>query len=255
MTVVSRWAERRMRNVAPGATLELLPCGVDAARFQPGIDGRAIRDEYRLGDGPVIVTVSRLVPRKGHDRIIRALRSVAREFPAVRLFIVGAGPSRRHLERLAARERVLEHVIFAGEVSRAHLPACFAAGDVFAMPCRSRWAGLDVEGLGSVFLQAAAIGLPAIAGTSGGAPEAVLDGRTGLVVDGTSVPEVEAALLRLLRSPREARAFGAAGAARVHQEMTWSLLARRLGSLLYEASAERHHGLREGAGTRYAATS
>ncbi|MGH9387685.1 MAG: glycosyltransferase family 4 protein [Vicinamibacterales bacterium] len=240
MTVLSRWAEHRIRSaVGSIPRIELLPSGVDAHRFRPGVAGTAIRHRYGLGAGPVIVSVARLVPRKGHDRIIGALPGIAREFPAVRLLIVGTGPSRRRLERLTVRHGVASHVVFAGAVSDADLPACFAAGDVFAMPCRSRWAGLDAEGLGTVFLEAAAVGRPAVAGQSGGAPEAVLDGETGLVVDARASASVEAGVLHLLRSADEARAMGANGASRVHRELTWPVLARRLECLLHEASAKR----------------
>jgi phosphatidyl-myo-inositol dimannoside synthase len=240
VTVVSRWAQQRIRSaVGPLARIELLPCGVDGDRFRPGISGDAIRRQYGLGDGPVIVSVARLVPRKGHDRLIDALPGIAREFPAVRLLIVGAGPFRRRLEKLTVRHGVAGHVAFAGAVPEADLPACFAAGDVFAMPCRTRWAGLDREGFGAVFLQAAAVGRPAIAGQSGGAPEAVIDGKTGIVVDATDSAAVEAGVLRLLRSPGEASMLGAAAAARVHGELTWPLLARRFEALLNEASTDR----------------
>jgi phosphatidyl-myo-inositol dimannoside synthase len=237
VTVLSRWAEERIRSaVGPIPRIELLRSGVDADRFRPTVSGTAIRHRYGLGAGPVIVSVARLVPRKGHDQIIRALPAIAREFPAVRVLIVGAGPSRRRLERLTVRQGVTSHVVFAGSVPDADLPACFAAGDVFAMPCRSRWAGLDTEGLGTAFLEAAAVGRPAIAGRSGGAPEAVIDGETGIVVDASRSDAVAAAVLRLLRSPDDARALGAAAASRVHRELTWPLLARRLECLLHEAS-------------------
>ena len=241
LTVLSRWAEHRIRSaVGPMPRIELLRSGVDADRFRPNVSGTPIRERYGLGAGPVIVSVARLVPRKGHDRIIAALPAIARELPTVRLLIVGAGPSRGRLERLTVRHGLASHVVFAGAVSDADLPACFAAGDVFAMPCRSRWAGLDTEGLGTVFLQAAAVGRPAVAGRSGGAPEAVMDGKTGIVVDGRCAAAVEAGILRLLRSPDEARALGANAASRVHHELTWPLLARRLERLLHEASNGGH---------------
>ena len=191
--------------------IELLRSGVDAGRFQPNLSGATIRQRHGLGSGPVIVSVARLVPRKGHDRLIAALPEIARAFPTVRLLVVGAGPSRSRLQRLATRYQVGSHVVFAGAVSDADLPGYFAAGDMFAMPCQSRWAGLDTEGLGTVFLQAAAVGKPALAGRSGGAPEAVLDGETGIVVDASTSAEVAAGILRLLSQPEQARALGASG--------------------------------------------
>lgn len=239
VTVLSQWSEKRIRDVTGSrARIDLLRSGIDPGVFHPAIDGSPIRERFALGPGPIIVTVSRLVARKGHDRLIAALPSVAQEFPTVRLLIVGSGPERSRLEQFAARRAVSRHVVFAGAIADRDLPACFAAGDVFAMPCRSRWGGLDTEGLGTVFLEAAAVGCPSVAGNVGGAPEAVIDGQTGLVVDGTKDGAIAAALMRLLRTPSEARAFGAAGAARVHRDLTWSSLARRLEYLLFEAGAQ-----------------
>jgi phosphatidylinositol alpha-1,6-mannosyltransferase len=246
VTVLSRWSEQRIRSaVGPRARIELLRSGIEPERFHPGVGGAACRARFGLGTGPVVVSVGRLVTRKGHDRLIQALPGIARQFPTVCLLIVGAGPARRRLEQAAERRGVAGRVIFAGAVSDVDLPGCFAAGDVFAMPCRSRWAGLDTEGLGTVFLEAAAVGRAAIAGDSGGASEAVIDGETGVVVDGRSVAAIEAAVLRLLRTPSEAQALGAAAARRTHDELTWRSLARRFESLLYEtagatASARAH---------------
>jgi phosphatidylinositol alpha-1,6-mannosyltransferase len=240
VTVLSDWAEHRIRSaVGPLPRIELLRSGVDPDRFQPDVSGAPIRRRYGLGTGPVIVSVARLVPRKGHDRLIAALPAIARHFPAVKLLLVGAGPSRRRLQALANRHQVTGHVVLAGTASDTDLPAYFAAGDVFAMPCRSRWAGLDTEGLGTVFLQAAAVGKPALAGRSGGAAEAVLDGETGIVVDARTSTEVAAGILRLLSQPEQARALGASGSRRVHRELTWPLLARRFEQLLNDAAATR----------------
>jgi phosphatidylinositol alpha-1,6-mannosyltransferase len=128
-------------------------------------------------------------------------------------------------------------VRFAGFVPYDELPAHFAAGDIFAMPCRSRFRDIENEGLGAVFLQAAAVGRPVIAGSCGGAPEAVRHGKTGLVVDGRDGADIDQAILRLLRAPDEARAFGANGAAWVHDEMTWEQMGRRLQTLLEEVTS------------------
>ena len=237
VSVISGWSQRLIRAVAgPTPRITWLPAGIDPGRFDPNASGAPARRRYGLGEGPVIVSVGRLVARKGHDRLIGALPAIAREFADARLLIVGAGRTRRSLQRLARRHGVASRVVFAGAVDAADLPACFAAADVFAMPCRSRWGGLDAEGFGTVFLQAAAAGLPAVAGRSGGAPEAVLDGVTGLVVDARDTTPVEAALLRLLRRPDEARALGAAAALRVRREFTWPILARRFESILHDAA-------------------
>jgi phosphatidylinositol alpha-1,6-mannosyltransferase len=194
----------------------------------------------------VVVSVSRLVPRKGQDRLVHAWGGVLREFPDARLLIVGGGRNRNRLARLARRLDVSARVVFTGPVSDDDLPACFAAGQLFAMPCRSRGGGLDVEAWGTVFLEAAAVGRPSIAGRAGGAPEAVLHEETGLVVDPRSEAAVRSAILRLLRAPDEARRFGERAAARARGEFTWSHLARRLQALLDQAAG----GGRPGAAQR-----
>jgi phosphatidyl-myo-inositol dimannoside synthase len=179
--------------------------------------------------------VARLTLRKGQDKIIRALPWVAREFPDVRFLVVGTGPDRERLEALAHRKQVADRVIFAGEVPPDVLPHYFRAGDVFAMPCRTRKLGLEVEGFGLAFLEASAVGRPAVAGDSGGAPEAVVHGETGLVVDGGEVDEVAEAISELLSDAEKADKLGAAGADRVHRDFTWEALSNRLRRLLVDA--------------------
>jgi phosphatidylinositol alpha-1,6-mannosyltransferase len=240
LTAVSAWAEGALRRaVGPAVRIRQLPSGVDPARFRPDVSGAAVRAALGLGDAPVVACVSRLVRRKGVDQLIRALPGVRRACPGARLLVVGDGLDRARLERLARRCGVASHVVFTGRVPHDAVPAHFAAGDVFAMPCRSRLASLENEGLGAVYLQAAAVARPVIAGRSGGAPEAVEDGRTGLVVDGRSLAAVEAAVCRLLRCRDEARAMGLAGAERVHRTMTWAHMGARLDGLLREVTSGR----------------
>jgi phosphatidylinositol alpha-1,6-mannosyltransferase len=179
--------------------------------------------------------VSRLTLRKGQDKVIRALPWILREIPEARFLVVGTGPDLERLQSLAVRKKVADRVIFAGEVSGDVLPEYFRAGDVFAMPCRTRKLGLEVEAFGAVFLQASAVARPAIAGDSGGAPEAVIHGETGLVVDGNEVDEVAEAALELLGEPEKAAKLGAAGADRVHRDLTWEALSARLRGLLIDA--------------------
>ena len=160
--------------------MEHLPPGVDTDRFRPDPASRAeLRTRYGLGQRPTVVCLSRLVPRKGQDMLIRALPSIRRRVNGAALVIAGGGPYLAALRRLADRFDVGEHVTFTGGVPAADLPAYHAMADVFAMPCRTRGAGLDVEGLGIVFLEASAAGVPVIAGSSGGAPETVRHNKTG----------------------------------------------------------------------------
>ncbi|MFJ9950310.1 glycosyltransferase family 4 protein [Kitasatospora sp. NPDC091207] len=230
--------------LGPRARLERLVPGVDAERFRPA-GAEAARAEAaaaaadRSGPAgadraaPVILCVARLVPRKGQDALIRALPLIRRTAPGAVLVLVGRGPDERRLRALARRHTEPGSVVFAGGREHAATPAYYAAADVFAMPCRTRRAGLEAEGLGIVFLEAAAAGLPVVAGRSGGAPDAVLDGVTGAVVDGRSPAAVAAAVGRILGAPAADRArMGAAGRRWVRAEWSWEASARRLAELL-----------------------
>ena len=211
------------------------PAAARMVRLAPGVDVATFRDarpaEVPAG-GPIVLCVSRLVPRKGQDTLIRAWPAVRQAHPGARLLLVGGGPYRDTLERLAGELGVSGSVTFTGSVPDGALPGYYAASDVFAMPCRTRRAGLDVEGLGIVYLEASAAGLPVISGDSGGAPDAVLDGETGYVVPGRSVTALAERITGLLADPDRARAMGQRGLAWVEQEWDWSRVAGRLDALL-----------------------
>jgi phosphatidylinositol alpha-1,6-mannosyltransferase len=230
VTYLGDYTRARLAPLMP--RLEKLPSGVDTELFRPGAGGDEVRRLHGLADRPVVVCVSRLVPRKGQDVLIRALPAIRRRVPGAALLCVGGGPHLATLQRLARERDVAEAVVLTGSVPWEQLPAYYDAGDVFAMPCRTRRAGLEVEGLGIVFLEASATGLPVVAGRSGGSPDAVLDGTTGYVVDGTSVQAVAESVAGLLAEPERARAMGAAGRAWVEQEWRWDVLAGRLRALL-----------------------
>ncbi|MEU6002186.1 glycosyltransferase family 4 protein [Streptomyces sp. NPDC047197] len=209
-----------------------LPPGVDEKTFHPGSGGDAVRARLGLTDRPVVVCVSRLVPRKGQDTLILAMpRILAREPEAV-LLIVGGGPYEKELRKLAAETGVSDSVRFTGAVPWEELPAHYGAGDVFAMPCRTRRGGLDVEGLGIVYLEASATGLPVVAGDSGGAPDAVLDGETGWVVRGGSPEAAADRIVTLLGDGELRRRMGERGREWVEEKWRWDLLAERLRELL-----------------------
>jgi phosphatidylinositol alpha-1,6-mannosyltransferase len=216
-------ARDRMRQLTPG---------VDDAVFHPGAGGDAVRAKHGLGDDPVIVCVSRMVSRKGQDTLVKALPAVLESIPSARLVLVGDGPARRRVERLVRRLGVGGSVVFAGRVPWVETPAYYDAGSVFCMPTRTRLFGLEPEALGICYLEAAATGLPVIAGDSGGAPDAVLDEVNGLVVDGRDVPAVARACVRFLLDDAQARAFGASGRAWVGRQWRWDDLALRLQDLL-----------------------
>ncbi|WOX09092.1 glycosyltransferase family 4 protein [Streptomyces sp. N50] len=214
------------------ARMVQLPPGVDEKVFHPGSGGAEVRARLGLTDRPVVVCVSRLVPRKGQDTLILAMpRILAREPEAV-LLIVGGGPYEKDLRRLVRETGVSDSVRFTGAVPWSELPAHYGAGDVFAMPCRTRRGGLDVEGLGIVYLEASATGLPVVAGDSGGAPDAVLDGETGWVVRGGSPEDAADRILALLADPELRQNMGERGRQWVEERWRWDLLAERLRALL-----------------------
>ncbi|MBT2410237.1 glycosyltransferase family 4 protein [Streptomyces sp. ISL-12] len=217
---------------AAAARMVQLPPGVDEKTFHPGSGGDEVRARLGLADRPVVVCVSRLVPRKGQDTLIRALPRVLAAEPDAVLLIVGGGPYEKDLRRLAAETGVAASVRFTGSVPWSELPAHYGAGDVFAMPCRTRRGGLDVEGLGIVYLEASATGLPVVAGDSGGAPDAVLDGETGWVVRGGSAEQTADRITTLLADPELRRRMGERGRQWVEERWRWDLLADRLRTLL-----------------------
>ncbi|MFF9640201.1 glycosyltransferase family 4 protein [Kitasatospora aureofaciens] len=209
-----------------------LPPGVDESTFHPASGGAEVRRRLGLADRPVVVCVSRLVPRKGQDTLIEAMPQILADVPDAVLLIVGGGPYRADLEKLAEARGVRASVRFTGSVPWEELPAHYGAGDVFAMPCRTRRGGLDVEGLGIVYLEASATGLPVVAGDSGGAPDAVLEGETGYVVPGGSAAAAAERIVRLLGDEELRRRMGEAGRRWVERSWRWDLLAGRLTSLL-----------------------
>jgi len=227
---------RLARALAPDAAARMvkLAPGVDPAEFRPGSGGDRVRRELGIAPNrPVVVCVSRMVPRKGQDLLLRAwpqVRATATSDPV--LLLVGDGPYRSRLDRLAQQSGVSDSVLFTGPVSWDDLPAYYDAGTIFAMPCRTRRGGLDVEGLGIVYLEASATGLPVIGGDSGGAPDAILDGETGYVIPGRDAGALAARLIQLLADPAGAAAMGDKGQAWIDREWTWDLVAERLQHIL-----------------------
>ncbi|CAM5566282.1 glycosyltransferase family 4 protein [Streptomyces abikoensis] len=214
------------------ARMVQLPPGVDEKTFHPGSGGDEVRARLGLADRPVVVCVSRLVPRKGQDTLILAMPRILAAVPEAVLLVVGGGPYEDDLRKLAEETGVARAVRFTGAVPWEELPAHYGAGDVFAMPCRTRRGGLDVEGLGIVYLEASATGLPVVAGDSGGAPDAVLEGETGYVVKGGSPAQAADRIVTLLRDPELRARMGARGRQWVEEKWRWDLLAERLKELL-----------------------
>jgi phosphatidyl-myo-inositol dimannoside synthase len=232
-TYLGEYTRVRLARALHGVTdLQRLAPGVDVDVYHPDVDGGPVRARLGLVDRPVVVCVSRLVPRKGQDALIRAMPEIRRRVPDAALLVVGGGPHRGELEKLARQAGVERDVVFTGSVPSAELPAHYAAGDVYAMPCRTRNRGLDVEGLGIVYLEASATGLPVVAGDSGGAPDAVREGETGFVVPGRDIARIADRVAGLLADRDLARRLGAAGRAWVEREWQWDTQAQRMAGLL-----------------------
>jgi phosphatidylinositol alpha-1,6-mannosyltransferase len=233
----SAFIARTVRTAVPrGVPVSVLYPGADLDVFRPGLETADLRERHGLEDRPVVVCVSRLVPRKGQDVLIRGMEQVRRDAPGAVLLIVGAGPYEDRLRAMAGGAPA-GSVAFAGPVSEGDLPRYYALGDVFAMPCRTRLGGLEVEGWGNVFIEAAACARPVVVGDSGGAREALVHGETGLLVDGSDVDEVARAVGSLLADPDAACRMGAAGRVRVERDHDWSAIAGTLAGWLRDAVA------------------
>jgi phosphatidylinositol alpha-1,6-mannosyltransferase len=236
VVVCSAFIARRVRTGVPRRVpVSVLYPGADIDAFRPDLDAAPVRERFGLLGRPLVVCVSRLVRRKGQDVLIRGMREVRHRVPGATLLIVGEGPDRERLGSLA-RAAPPGSVVFAGKAPEAELPLYYAAGDVFAMPCRTRVLGLEVEGWGNVFIEAAACGRPVVVGDSGGARESLVDGETGLLVDGADVHGVATAVADLLEDPDRASQMGKAGRARVERDHAWPAIAGTLAGWLAEAA-------------------
>jgi len=205
--------------------------GIDVEHFSP-TDSSDLRAELGLTDKSVIISVGRLVHRKGQDKLIASLPAIKAVVSNVHLVLVGVGPHQNYLNKLAAKLQVADCVTFIGRINYAELPKYICVGDIFAMPSRSRFFGLEVEGLGIVYLEASSCGLPVIGGKSGGAPDAVLIGETGVVVDGTNTFEIAEACIELLKNPELCELMGAAGREWIIENWRWEIWATKYAELL-----------------------
>jgi len=205
----------KLRQIAPG---------IDINRFQPVRDlefERSFRQRYKLEEKRLIISVGRLVHRKGQDRLIEALPRILQEVPEAHLLIVGEGPHRKELDRIASKNNVASAITFLGRLQLDELPKYLNLAEMFAMPSRDRLAGLEVEGLGIVYLEASSCALPVIVGKSGGAVDALIEGETGLLVDGDNVEEIADACIRLLKEREFAASLGRRGSEWVRGQWSW----------------------------------
>jgi phosphatidylinositol alpha-1,6-mannosyltransferase len=221
---------RSLTDSAESSMVRIAP-GIDTSHFAPAADAQELKQELDLSEKRVIVSVGRLVHRKGQDTLVEALPEILQEFPDAHLLFVGVGPHLEYIHKRAIQLGVLASVSFVGRVQYSELPRFISVGEIFAMPSRSRLAGLEVEGLGIVYLEASACGLPVVGGLSGGAPDALLEGETGFAVDGLKPDEVARAVLALLRDPERAVAMGKRGREWIIQEWEWRHWSARFNSL------------------------
>lgn len=222
---LSEEAKDSMVKIAPG---------IDTNHFAPQSESAQLKAELGLAEKKVLVSVGRLVHRKGQDTLVEALPLILEEIPDAHLMFVGEGPRKKFMQQRAEKLGISSHITFIGRIHYQDLPKYICVGDIFAMPSRSRLAGLEVEGLGIVYLEASACGLPVLGGQSGGAPDAVIDGQTGLVVDGTSPEAVASAAVYLLQNEAVALELGMRGRQWIIDEWQWQKWAERFNTLLIE---------------------
>jgi phosphatidylinositol alpha-1,6-mannosyltransferase len=205
--------------------------GIDTSHFSPQADATQRRTELGLESKKIIISVGRLVHRKGQDKLIQAFPTIVREIPNAHLLIVGEGPYRAHLEKLVEKLSLKANVTFVGRIFYNNLPSYLSASDVFVMPSRSRFFGLEVEGLGIVYLEASACAIPVVAGVSGGAPDAVQEGITGLCVDGTNIGQIAEAVIHICSDSKRATKMGLAGRNWVIEQWQWEIWSKQFNSL------------------------
>ena len=227
----TRKAISKALTAKSASAMQKIAPGIDVDHFT-AVDATSLRQSLGLSEKKVIVSVGRLVHRKGQDFLVESMPQILTQVPDAHLLLVGQGPYRAHLEKLVTKHSLQENVTFIGRIQYNDLPGYICVGDIFAMPSRSRFGGLEVEGLGIVYLEASACGLPVIAGESGGAPDAVIEGVTGFVVDGTSTEQIANRAIQLLRDEKLRRDMGSAGRAWIEKQWRWQIWASKFSELL-----------------------
>ncbi len=225
-----RAISRSLTSRAASAMVKIAP-GIDTEHFSP-VDSTHLKASLGLSGKRIIVSVGRLVHRKGQDKLIESMPAILQEIPSAHLLLVGEGPYRDYLTELVRKHHLEDYVTFIGRIQFAQLPSYICCGEIFAMPSRSRFAGLEVEGLGIVYLEASSCGLPVIAGASGGAPDAVIDGVTGVVVDGLDCAAIAGAAIQMLENPIQSQKMGLEGRRWVEEKWRWQIWAEEFAKLL-----------------------
>jgi phosphatidylinositol alpha-1,6-mannosyltransferase len=228
----TRRAISRSVSKKRAASMVRIAPGIDTTHFTPQSDLEGLRSELDLAGKRVIVSVGRLVHRKGQDTLVEALPEILKSHADVHLLLIGVGPHLEYIHKRAIQLGVLDHISFLGRAQYQELPRLISLGEIFAMPSRSRFAGLEVEGLGIVYLEASACGLPIVGGIAGGAPDALIEGETGFAVDGRSAPEVARVINILLDDPARAKVMGERGRTWITEEWEWKRWSGELNKLL-----------------------
>ncbi len=238
LTVSEYTARAASQQVGGKVPAEVLRPPLNVAGFVPATEDESQQLRRRLGiNGELVVCLGRLVPRKGQDKLIDAMAMLSHEFPRLHLALIGEGRLATRLYDRAQRGGIGERVHLTGALVDSAVMDWLRAADLFASPCRTRWGGFEVEGFGIVFAEAALTGLPVVAGRSGGAPESVIEGETGMVVDGDSARQVAAALASLLRMrPERRRGMGARGRELALARHTPDVVGERYRELLRRAA-------------------
>lgn len=233
LTYLGEFTRRAMAPVVySSCSMVQIAPGIPIEHFKPAPKSQALLTELNLEGKQLLVSVGRLVHRKGQDKLLEALPLILIRHPDVVLLLVGVGPRRKKLDQLVRVHGLEESVRFIGRITYEKLPDYFRLGDLFVMPSRSRLAGLEVEGLGIVYLEASASGIAVLAGSSGGAPDALVPGVTGEIVDGTSTVDVAHVINELLDHPSRLLAMGAAGREWAEQRWSWQIWGERFKKLL-----------------------
>ena len=218
--------------IADASKLVKIAPGIDVNHFSPSVIDKDLVEKYRLENRRVIVSVGRLVHRKGQDKLIEAMPAILKRYPDTVLLLVGQGPIKSMLDKLIRHHSLENNVIFTGRIQFKDLPKYIQLGEIFAMPSRDRFFGLEVEGLGIVYLEASACGVPVIVGRSGGAPDAVVENETGLIVDGTNPSEIADAVCHLLGDKKLAKQMGEKGRDWVVANWRWEIWSNKFNALL-----------------------
>jgi len=233
LTYLGGFTKNAMLPVISDSTkLVKIAPGIDVKHFSPSETDLKLIKKYRLQNRRVIVSVGRLVHRKGQDKLIEAMPEVLKKYPDAVLLLVGQGPIKSMLEKLIRHHGLENHVIFTGRIQFSDLPKYIQLGEIFAMPSRDRFFGLEVEGLGIVYLEASACGVPVIVGKSGGAPDAVINNKTGLIVDGRNPLEIAEAICKLLSDKKLVKQMGDEGRKWVVENWRWEIWSDKFNKLL-----------------------